>query len=171
MNFSVFQKNQDFGYSWSTLLWYQCYYLHQLGDALSPACGIFSNNFFFTILIYFHLKNLPGKQSHSELHAFSLHIFNIKIRCSWILWKIFVNKNNISQITIIANTNNIHKMKLWQIGIGIYSLAEYQRIDMWRIYLQTICKLFANKQLFTEHWSKFMLCPCMYVGIFSPLFM
>ena len=34
--------------------------------------------------------------------------------------KIFVNRNIICQITILANRNNIHEMKLWQIGIGIY---------------------------------------------------
>ena len=39
--FSVFQKNRVFGYSWSTLLWYRCYYPHRSRDALSPVCGIF----------------------------------------------------------------------------------------------------------------------------------
>ena len=41
MIFSVFQKNWVFGYSWSTLLWYRCYYTHRSRDALSPVCGIF----------------------------------------------------------------------------------------------------------------------------------
>ena len=41
MIFSVFQKNRVFGYSWSTLLWYRCYYPHRSRDALSPVCGIF----------------------------------------------------------------------------------------------------------------------------------
>ena len=41
MIFSVFQKNWVFGYSWSTLLWYRCYYPHRSRDALSPVCGIF----------------------------------------------------------------------------------------------------------------------------------
>ena len=31
-----------FGYSWSTLLWYRCFYPHRSIDALSPVCGIFS---------------------------------------------------------------------------------------------------------------------------------
>ena len=44
MIFSVFNKNLVFGYSWSTLLWYQCYYPHRSRDALSPACGIFSTH-------------------------------------------------------------------------------------------------------------------------------
>ena len=30
-----------FWYSWSTLLWYRCYYPHRSRDALSPVCGIF----------------------------------------------------------------------------------------------------------------------------------
>ena len=42
MIFSVFLKIWVFGYSWSTLLWYRCYYPHRSRDALSPVCGIFS---------------------------------------------------------------------------------------------------------------------------------
>ena len=42
MIFSVFQKMLFFGYSWSTLLWYRCYYPHRSRDALSPVCGIFT---------------------------------------------------------------------------------------------------------------------------------
>ena len=41
MNFSVCQKNWVLGYSWSTLLWYWCYYPHRSRAALSPVCGIF----------------------------------------------------------------------------------------------------------------------------------
>ena len=41
MIFSVFQKNWVLGYSWSTLLWYRCYYLHWSSEALSPICGNF----------------------------------------------------------------------------------------------------------------------------------
>ena len=41
MIFSVFQKNLVLGYSWSTLLWHWCYYLHRSRVALSPVCGIF----------------------------------------------------------------------------------------------------------------------------------
>ena len=41
MIFFVFQKIWVFGYSWSTLLWYRCYYPHRSRDALSPVCGIF----------------------------------------------------------------------------------------------------------------------------------
>ena len=68
--FSVFQKNQVFWYSWSTLLWHRCYYPHRSRDALSPVCGIFSNylsalkssfthffNFLNTLLIILMQKN------------------------------------------------------------------------------------------------------------------
>ena len=41
MIFSVFQKNQVLGYSWSTQLWLRCYYPHRSRDALSPVRGIF----------------------------------------------------------------------------------------------------------------------------------
>ena len=30
-----------------------------------------------------------------------------------------LNRYNVSQITIFANRNNIHELKLWQKGIGI----------------------------------------------------
>ena len=81
-----------------------------------------------------------------------LYIFLNKIRYSWILWKIFVNRNIICQITILANRNNVHEMKLWQMGIGIYLWPKYQRRDSWQIYSQTIHKLFANRELFAERW-------------------
>ena len=110
------------------------------------------SNFFFLIFIYFQLKNIPGKQSHSELYAFSLCIFNIKIRYSRILNSMFVNRYYIHQITIFANRNNIHEMKLCQIGLAIYLWPEYQQIDLWQIYSQAIYELFANTELFPEHW-------------------
>ena len=40
---------------------------------------------------------------------------------------------------------------------------KYQRIDLWGVYLQiiceksilqTVCKLFANRELFAEHWTE-----------------
>ena len=52
MIFSVFQKNWFFGYSWSTLLWYRCYYPHQSRDALSPVCGIFFLWWLFSFNFY-----------------------------------------------------------------------------------------------------------------------
>ena len=39
--FFVLQKNTLFVVSWSTLLWYRCFYPHQSRDALSPVRGIF----------------------------------------------------------------------------------------------------------------------------------
>ena len=100
----------------------------------------FSNNFFSWVLYIFPLKNLPGKENHIEIYAHSLYIFIIKIRYSWILLNIFLNRNIICQITILVNRNNIYEMKLWQIGIGIYLSPKYQQIDEWQIY----CKLFTN---------------------------
>ena len=51
-----------------------------------PEIYIFSYFFliipYFQILYVFHLKNLPGKQSHSDTYAYALYIFNIKIRYS-----------------------------------------------------------------------------------------
>ena len=65
-----------------------------------------------------------------------------------------MNRNNIFKIKIFANRNNFHEMKLWRIGIGIYLWPKYQGINLWRIYLQTICKLFANRELFTKHLTR-----------------
>ena len=105
----------------------------------------FLNNFFIIFflsqfLYTFHLKYLPGKQNHSDIYAYSLYIFNEKIKYSWILIKIFINRNNICHITIFANRNNIQELKFWRIGIGIYSWPKYQRIDLWWIYSQSICE-------------------------------
>ena len=63
MIFTVFQKNLLFGYSWSTLLWYRCYYPHRSRDALSPVCGIFSED---TLSKYLPAYALP-------LYSFSKH--------------------------------------------------------------------------------------------------
>ena len=41
MIFFSFSKNQVLGFSWSTLLWYRCYYPQRSRDALCPVCGIF----------------------------------------------------------------------------------------------------------------------------------
>ena len=103
------------------------------------------------LLCIFHLKHLPGKQSHSEIYSYSLYIFHIKIRYSWMLWKIFVNRNNICKINIFAIRNNIYNMKLWRIGVGIYLWPKYQHIYSWRIYSQTIRELFTNIELFAEN--------------------
>ena len=59
--FSVFQKNRVLGYSWSTLLWHRCYYLHRSRDALSPVCGIFLQmftNFFLWVAMSVRLSVL-----------------------------------------------------------------------------------------------------------------
>ena len=45
MIYLFLKKNWVFGYSWSTLLWYRCYYLHRSRDALSPIRGIFLLNY------------------------------------------------------------------------------------------------------------------------------
>ena len=113
-------------------------------------------NFFFLTLIYFTIEKLTGEKNHSERYAHSLFIVLIKIRYSWIHWKIFVNKNIICQITILVNRNNIHEMNLWKIGIGIYLWNKSQQIDSWWIYSRTIWELFANRELFAEHW--FLIC-------------
>ena len=107
--------------------------------------------FFLDSYIFLHLKNLPDNQSHNEMNAYSLCVFNIKRRYSWTLWQILMKKNNICEITIFANRKINHEKGLWPINIGIYLWTNYQRIYEWQIYLQTIHKQFANKELFSEH--------------------
>ena len=114
----------------------------------------------FSWLLYiFPLKNLPGKENYSEIYAHYLYFFLIKIRYSWIFWKLFMKRNILLQITILVNRTNIHEMKFWWIGIGIYLWPKYQRIDLWRIYSRTICKLFANRELFAEHCFRLKRLP------------
>ena len=43
-------------------------------------------------------------------------------------------------------------MKLSQIRIGINLWPKYPQIDLWQTYLQTTCEIFANRELFAEHW-------------------
>ena len=72
-------------------------------------------------LIYIYiLENLTGKLNHGVIFLYIVYVFNIKIKYSWILWKILANINNKTEIIIFANMNNIHKIKLWRIGIGTY---------------------------------------------------
>ena len=122
---------------------------------------ISKNNFFLT-LIYFSFEKPTGQSKPYWEICILFFLFNIRLRYSWILWKIFVNGNNIHQITIFANRNNIHEMKVLRIGIGIYLWAKYQRIDSSRIYSQTIRELFANRELFAEHWCS----PVSYSAVF-----
>ena len=116
-----------------------------------------SKIFFVDSYIFFIWKIYPANKSIVR-YMHTLYIYWIRIRYSWILWKIFVNRNIICQIKIFVNRNNIHEMKLWRIGIGIYSWPKYQRIDLWRIYSQTIRELFANRELFAEHWCGAVRC-------------
>ena len=53
ISFLFFKKNHVFGYSWSTLLWYRCYYPHLSRDALSPVCKIFIIFIWFFLICYF----------------------------------------------------------------------------------------------------------------------
>ena len=62
--FPFFQKIWAFGYSWSTLLWYWCYYLHRSRDDLSPICGIFYN--LYSCHRYSHGKPLGKKMCHQR---------------------------------------------------------------------------------------------------------
>ena len=52
----------------------------------------------------FHLNNLPGKQSHSEIYSYSLYIFNIRIRYSLILWKL----DGVGPVKNRPSTNKLH---------------------------------------------------------------
>ena len=89
----------------------------------------FSWNFFCCWKIYCANKGLVRY----------MHTFYIYSIYSWILWKRFMNRNNICQIKVFANSNNIREMKFWQIWIGIYLWPKYQQIDLGQIYSLTFC--------------------------------
>ena len=75
MIFFRFSKNRVSVSSWSTLLWYQCYYPHWLRDALSPVCGTFSlspTNKTFTVLVLKKLNN-ETKIANYGLHYFEMY--------------------------------------------------------------------------------------------------
>ena len=40
-----------------------------------------------------------------------------------------MTRDIICAVNIFANRNNVHEIKFWRIGIGIYSWPKYQRID------------------------------------------
>ena len=68
--FFRFKKNWVFGYSWSTLPWYWCYFPHRSRDALSPVNGIF----------FFYIKETWGQlEKVASRHQLLLRIMS-KIR-------------------------------------------------------------------------------------------
>ena len=78
--FSVFQMNRVLGNSWSTLLWYRCYYPNWSQDALSPVCGIFSNKRRrqgeFGIFRHFWIKGLYRQGTLETNQKKSLFLLN-----------------------------------------------------------------------------------------------
>ena len=62
-----------------------------------------------------------------------------------------MNRNDIPEIINFANRNNIHKMKMWGMGIGIYCNLNIRN----QICDKNICELFTNEKLFAEHWCVF----------------
>ena len=96
--------------------------------------------------VYFVMKTNKNIYSSTKIFEY----LNIQI---FVLIPV-LNRNNVRQITIFANRNNIHELKMWQKGIGIYLWPKYQQRDLWLIYSQTIRELFANRRLFAKHWLK-----------------
>ena len=103
------------------------------------------------LLYFFIWKTYLASKAIMRYMVCYLYIFKIIIKYSWKLRKIIMNRKIFGQITIFINRNNFHYLKLWRIAIGIYLWPKYQRMDLWRIYSQTICKLFANRELLAEH--------------------
>ena len=86
MIISVFPKNWVLGYSWSTLLWYWCYYPHGSRDALSPVCGTFYkvmelvrkgsaiNGPIPSSFYYDSIQKFPNLVAHSYSESFMLFL-------------------------------------------------------------------------------------------------
>ena len=58
-------------------------------------------------------------------------------------------------------SNNIREILMLGIGIGINLWHQYQWIDLWRVYLWVIRKLFANIELFAEHCDRLTWFTCL----------
>ena len=138
MIFSVFQKNWVFGYSWSTLLWYRCYYPRWLRDALSPVCGIFNE------------KYCPCSHLHSFIVPWIKTIILTKLLCAnvistnllYFLYKIvtydeyifFVENNHI--LVHISRTQSLAswlKLELSWLGLA---RRQSQNLSLARIGLE-----------------------------------
>ena len=83
--FRFSKKKWVFGYSWSTLLWYRCYYPHRSRDALSPVCRIFlyirasTYSFFTNDVIVIPLTSVSSKSSLIVLLNWSQYLSHILI--------------------------------------------------------------------------------------------
>ena len=89
MIFSVFEKIRVLGYSWSTLLWYRCYYPHRSRDALSPVCGIFDSKFmqqnWANVFFYTFSKHTKVKMNTGvvKIILYFSECVKTKIRIEW----------------------------------------------------------------------------------------
>ena len=115
MIFSIKQK-WVFMYSWSTILWYRCYYPHRSRDAFSPVCGNFVLCLFFyfpssidkyilenkvmlsvkhRVLLHFRLVSMPRR--NKEITVFILNLFLpgffLKSKCKTLGEKIIRHTN------------------------------------------------------------------------------
>ena len=127
----------------------------------------FSFLYFFMTHINFSFEKLTWQTNYLEIISYFICIFDIKIRFSWILKNIFMNRIKSCQIIIFLNENNICKIKLWHIGIGIYWWSKYPRINLWWIYSETIRKIFANRELFAEHFNALGVDLCLIRAMFN----
>ena len=109
MIFSVFQKIWVFGYSWSTLLWYRCYYPHRSRDALSPVCGIFQESF-STLGEVTHIQHVYKIEPLDHIE-YSGHIEHIDPR---------------DHIEHVWHTYRLERIKTKQQILHIEQIARYQ---------------------------------------------
>ena len=86
--FRFSKKSRLWGYSWSTLLWYRCYYPHRSRDAFSPVCGIFPYKKMLQNVL--HSKLDPPWPLHYSKHPMILSCFNVLSVMS--VNQLFINK-------------------------------------------------------------------------------
>ena len=97
-----------FVYSWSTLLWYRCYYPHRSRDALSPVCGIFCLEILKAVCLSF--------DSVPKLIKKSLRKGSIKKKSSIRETKNLSTDADSSTDTTVGWTKNTQKPNFFQNG-------------------------------------------------------
>ena len=140
MIFSVFQKNWVFGYSWSTLQWYRCYYLHRSRDALYPVCGILSCKILsiFTWLFFCMWENLPN------IHGFSSYLFFF-FTIEWYTPPPFKIHDMVKKPYSWQVLRNLKLRWQWQLQLQVWEPR--QKVD------KVQCNLFFLLYSHTTNWS------------------
>ena len=94
-------------FSWSTLLWYRCYYSHRSRDSMSPVCGIFFSIGFVLINQKIFIKTNRINSLITKL-LIKLFVTRCLLKFVW-LSELFAPKKtwflDLHQVNIICNAD------------------------------------------------------------------